>query len=497
MTFLALFLAACLVAAVAGVIRQRHMLWESRQQALSHERERATILRFLNQLGERITTSIDLEATLNLVVGFCIDATKADAGAIFIRSRSNPGMLQARVVQGLFPPLHEVATDKLASKRKYLAEYVKKERLRVGEGIIGLVAQTGEAMLIPDAALDSRVPRSAGELVELRDLILVPLVTRGQVRGVLVLINKREDGRVFDEADKGLVSALADQAAVTLDIVRLYEEVSEKQRLEQELRVAHEVQEVLLPKEIPQVATLEIAGASRSAMDVGGDYYDYFWVDEGHLGVVVADVAGKGIPGALVMATLRSTLRAEARGDRSPRSVLRRVNEHLVRDTRESIFVSVLYGIVDVQTGELVFCRAGHEPLVVCESPQGGPIRQHSPPGMVVGMIDGPAFDLLEEERLDLRACGAVLMNTDGATEAMNAQGDELGQEALEAAVARAAPGPVQAIVDAVMHAVDAHAAGTPQHDDITLVVLRWKGERGLEASTAGEPTLAQTRNQP
>jgi sigma-B regulation protein RsbU (phosphoserine phosphatase) len=116
---------------------------------------------------------------------------------------------------------------------------------------------------------------------------------------------------------------------------------------------------------------------------------------------------------------------------------------------------------------------------------------------MVVGMIDGPAFDLLEEERLDLRTCGAVMMNTDGATEAMDAKGEELGQEALEAAVARAATGPVQAIVDAVVLAVDQHAAGTPQHDDITLVVLRWRGERDAQRSSAGGHPVTETRNQP
>lgn len=457
--------------------RLRHNLWEAQVAARQRERERATVFRFLNRLGESITTTVDLEATLDLVVDFCIDATKADAGAVFIRSTTDPTILQARVVHGLFPPLHEVASDKLISKRKYLAEYVKKETLRVGEGVIGRIAQTGEAVLITDAANDARVPKSASELVELHDLILAPLVVRGAVAGVLALINKRAEGQVFNEADRDLVTALADQAAVTLDIVRLYEELSEKQRLEQELRIAHDVQETLLPRRMPVLGNIEIAGLSRAAADVGGDYYDFIEVDETHLGIVVADVAGKGIPGALVMATLRSSLRAEARGDASPRNVMRRVNRLLVHDTRESVFVSVLYGVLDVITGEFVFVRAGHEPLIACSKDPAEQPQLLSPEGMVAGMIDGTAFDTLEEARIRLDECGAVVLNTDGATEAMSRKDEEFGMDRLVAAIHSRQEQPPREIIAGIVQEVDAFTGDRPQHDDITLVVMRWKAD--------------------
>lgn len=470
-----------LVACVARLVVCNRQLASIQFMLRARDRERTTVFNFLNSIGERITQGVELDATLSMVVEFCMSATKADAGAIFVVDPQDPKWLQARVVQGLFPPLHEVSSDKLISKRKYLADYVKKERLQVGEGIIGLVAEKGEAVLIPDAEHDRRVPRSARELVPLEGLILAPLVVRGDVKGVLVLINKRVEGQTFNEADRGLVTALADQAAVTLDIVRLYEEFTRKQRLEQELLIARDFQSLLLPREVPDLKQLEIAGYSQSAQEVGGDYYDYIDVDDDHLGVVIADVAGKGIPGALVMASLRSTLRAEAHGDLSPKSVLGRVNRHLTRDTRESIFISVTYGIVDLRNGKFRFARAGHEPLV-CVSPEDSRVRLHTPAGMVVGMVDDEHFSILEEEEVDLGTAGIVVLNTDGVSEAMDAEREEYGQERMHSVLLRSAGKSPEQVVEALVQDIGEFTRGLPQHDDITLVVMRWRTEHTASA---------------
>lgn len=454
-------------------------LWQARWHVRNRDWERQTVFGFLNEIGAHFTSRLNQEDTLELVVDFSLKATKADAGGIFTISGKQRDVLVPRVIKGLFPPLHEVSTDKLASKRKYLEDFVKKEKLNIGEGIIGLVARTGEALLIPDAKADPRVPKSASDLVELDGLILAPLKIQGEVQGVIVVMNKRDRNAptaTFDEADLNLMRALGDQAAITLHMVRLYEEVTQKQRIEQELRIAQEFQRQLLPQEMPKVAELDIAGASASALEVGGDYFDFIDIDQDHLGVVVADVSGKGIPGALVMALLRSALRAEARGDLSPREVLRRVNAIVTRDTKPGTFVSATYGIIDRRTGRFRYSRAGHEPLL-CMGANGAKPTSHEPAGMVLGMVEGELFDLLEEGEVDLRTCGTVVLYTDGVPEAMNGAREEYGVERFEGILSGKKETPPDGIVRAVLDDISRFSEGLPQHDDITLVVLRWKGQ--------------------
>lgn len=483
----ALILAAVVLGAWIRIYRLQRDVWLARIQIRNRDRERQTVFNFLNEIGTRITRRLDLDQTLEMVVDFCCKATRADAGAIFLVDPKDPKVLQARVVRGLFPPLHEVSTEKVISRRKYLAEYVKRERLRMGEGIIGHCAQKGEAILIPDARVDSRVPRSASDLVPLEGLILAPLAVRGSVLGVLVLINKRDEsrpGETFSTVDQDLVTALADQAAVTLDIVRLYHELAEKQRMQQELELAHEFQTLLLPSETPDFPQIDLFGFSQPALEVGGDYYDFIQVDDEHLGIIVADVSGKGIPGALVMATLRSTLRAYAPGNHSPRDVLRRVNSVLTHDTKENVFVSATYGILSLSTGRFRFARAGHEPTVCFRSdtPQ---VALHEPGGLVLGMIDGEMFDVLEEEELDLSTCGAMLLYTDGVPEAMNASAEEYGLDRFHNVLLKHAEEPSETVVTSLLEDILRFTRGIPQHDDITLVVIRWKGQDHAAIETA------------
>ncbi|MEQ8820856.1 MAG: SpoIIE family protein phosphatase [Sumerlaeia bacterium] len=463
-------------------VKLKRRLWFANYLIQNRDRERQTVFTFLNELGERITRRFDIDETLELVVDFCMNATRADAGAIFIRDDDDPDLLQARVVQGLFPPLHETKLDKLASKRRFLVEKIKKDKLKIGEGIIGYVAKNAEAILIPDASLDARVPQSAGEIVPLEGLILSPLVVRGTVLGVLVLVNKRAEGQTFNESDRDLVTALADQAAVMLETVRLYEELANKQRIEQELKLAHDFQKLLLPREVPNFPSIAIAGFSQPALEVGGDYFDFIPVDEGHVGIVIADVSGKGMPGALVMATLRSTMRAEAPGDLSPKAVLSRVNEHILRDTKESVFITVTYGILDLETGAFRFVRAGHEPVVCCEHCLDGKSAEltlHSPNGIVVGLVGGDSFGITEEQEIDLSQCGLTVLYTDGATEAMNSDREEYGEDRFHDVVRQSSMAAPQALIERIMDDISDFTGGIPQHDDITLVVLRWRRQDG------------------
>ncbi|MCX7718747.1 MAG: SpoIIE family protein phosphatase [Candidatus Sumerlaeaceae bacterium] len=463
---------AILVAMGVWVIRLKAVEKEQAQALEKIERERRAVFMFLNNLGERLTTSrIAMEPALQIIIEFIVDRADAEAGAIFLLDPAD-NQLAARVVQGMFPLLNPT-TERVLTKQKYLTERVKRERIPLGQGVIGEAALTGKPILVADAANDPRVPNVTLGYLTIRSIMAVPLRARGVVTGVVAVVNKREEA-VFTQADLDLLLMLADQAASTAEMVKLYNEQAEKQRIEQELRIAHDFQRMLLPSECPDVPGYEIAAFSRPALEVGGDYYDFFWVDpeQRHLGIVIADVSGKGIPGAFVMAMVRCTLRVVARGRLSPREVLVEANSRLYADTKENVFVTMTYGILDTQRRTFRFSRAGHEPLVTVKYDSGA-VRLTSPDGIALGMVDNDLFQTTEEAELHLEPGEAVVLYTDGVVEAMDPEAREYGQKRFFDFLVAQRHSPPQEIIENALKDIEAFTRGHPQHDDITLVALR------------------------
>lgn len=437
------------------------------------ERERRTVFAFLNRLGERLTTeNLSLEPALQIITEFVVDATEAEAGAAFLLDRED-GHLSAVVVEGVFPPMLPTSGYVL-TKQKFLAERVKREKIPLGHGVIGEVAATGQPILITDATHDPRVPSGKDQNLTIRSILVAPLKTHGQILGVLAVVNKRGVG-IFTEEELNLVVSLADQAASTVELVKLYGEVAAKQRIEQELRLAHDFQQMLLPKCCPAVDGFSLAAFSAPALEVGGDYYDFFWVDEEKrfLGVVIGDVSGKGIPAALIMSVVRCTMRAFTADNMSPRDVLLKVNDRVYADTKENVFVTITYGILDTRERTFRFCRAGHEPVVTAKSDTGS-IRLSSPDGMAVGMVESEMVrDLLEEEIIQLEDGDTAILYTDGVVEAMDDHQHEYGQRRFFDFVASNRQLDPQQIIENALSDIREFTRGYPQHDDITLVAIQ------------------------
>ena len=459
-----LFLLLGLLGWVLHLRRQVELL---RSISLQAQKEQEAVLSLIDKLGEKITSKIDLDETLNIITDYIVQSTNAESGAIYIADGDHT--LSPRIVIGPFPPLHETP-EKLAA-RLAPAERLRPARIRFGEGIVGLVAEQGQPLLVSDAEADPRMPRHPTMLNQVHSLILCPLLVRGSVLGVFVVVNKLGEA-IFDSRDMALLQALADQAAVTVDLVKLYDVLAEQQRLEQELSVAHEFQKMLLPQVFPSIPGYELHATSEPALIVGGDYFDFFEVDEHHLGLAIADVSGKGIPGALIMAMVRAVLRAEARGNLSPKEVLRRVNERIVADTKENVFTTMTYGILNLESGRLRFVRAGHEPLLILNEAERG-IAQHAPQGIALGLISGALFDHTEEAEIELHAGEMALLYTDGAIEAMDQSNREYGRERLLRRLRSAERPTAAGLVRAVVEDIHQFTLGIPQHDDITLLAVR------------------------
>lgn len=444
------------------------------QELERFEREKKAVFLFLNSLGESLThTDIAMDPALEVITQFIVDATEAEAGATFLLD-DHDNHLSARVVHGMFPPLMPT-TGYVLTKQKYLSERVKRERIPLGEGIIGQTAASGEALLVVDAQSDPRVPKTALDYLTIRSIMVAPLRTRERVSGVLAVVNRR-GGSAFGEEDLDLLQSLADQAASTVELVKLHGQVAEKQRIEQELRVAHDFQKMLLPSSCPQVDGFEIAAFSAPALEVGGDYYDFFFVDpdKRYLGICIADVSGKGIPGALIMSMVRCTLRAEARGNLSPKAVLMAANQGVYADTKENVFITTTYGILDTHTNQIRFARAGHEPLVTVK--KDSRVRLSSPDGIALGMVSNEMFSLVEESVLQLETGDVAILYTDGVIEAMDERSNEYGQQRFFDFMAANRELSPQEIIEKTLADIGEFTHGYPQHDDITMLAIKVLG---------------------
>ncbi len=245
---------------------------------------------------------------------------------------------------------------------------------------------------------------------------------------------------------------------------------------EHEMEIASQIQANLAPRSLPRSPGVDIATFSRPSKSVGGDYFDCFEVDGTRIGFIVADVAGKGVPGSLVMAMTRSLIRMEAarEGSASPGDTLKRVNKMLAPDVKKGMFVTALYCILTPETGEVMVASAGHHPLLVWRA-RDDKIEESAPRGIALGLDSGPLFDrTLQEEGVHLARGDRVVLFTDGAVEAMDPRGEEYGDPRFRELCWRLATEPSDRFLARVVEALDGHVAGAPQQDDLTLVTFRY-----------------------
>ncbi|HEX4719661.1 MAG TPA: PP2C family protein-serine/threonine phosphatase, partial [Thermoleophilaceae bacterium] len=300
--------------------------------------------------------------------------------------------------------------------------------------LLALFESSSGVVDLDDLDLDSPAVR---ELRAAGVKLTVPLISQGELIGVLNL-GPRLSEQDYSTDDRKLLDNLAAQAAPALRVGQLVREqeaeAATRQRFEQELEVARLIQQHFLPKELPDLPGWHVAAYYRPAREVGGDFYDVIPLSDGRVGFVVGDVTDKGVPAALVMSATRSVLRASAQRLIEPGVVLERVNEHLCPDMPEKMFVTCLYGVLDVATGRLRFANAGHDLPYVKTA--GGVVELRAR-GMPLGLMPGMAY---EEKEIILEPGDSVLLHSDGIVEAHDPERAMFGFPRLKETVA-AGPG--------------------------------------------------------
>jgi sigma-B regulation protein RsbU (phosphoserine phosphatase) len=250
-------------------------------------------------------------------------------------------------------------------------------------------------------------------------------------------------------------------------------DATERSMLEHELAIARDLQAHLLPRQLPEIPCWDVAAYYKASRDVGGDYYDFFPVDEQRWGIVVADVSGKGIPASLLMSETRVLMRTHAVGEKSPREVLSAVNRFLYQDIMRGMFVTLFYCVYEPETRILTMCSAGHNPLIYyCRAKASCYLI--NPPGIALGLDRGPIFDrTIREQRIKLQTGDRIVLYTDGAVEVFNRREEPYAQERLYRLVRERGEAPSSDLIRAIIADIDAHRDGAMQHDDITLVSIR------------------------
>jgi serine phosphatase RsbU (regulator of sigma subunit) len=309
--------------------------------------------------------------------------------------------------------------------------------------------------------------------------VVVPLVSQGELIGLLNL-GARLSQQEYSADDRKLLNDLATQTAPAVQVAQLVrqqqQQAQERERIEQELRVARLIQQTLLPKHVPDVAGYQLAAYYQPAREVGGDFYDFLELDEDHLGLVVGDVTDKGVPAAIVMATTRTMLRASAQRLDSPGEVLKRVNDVIVRDIPPNMFITCLYAILDLKSGLLRYANAGHDLPYRRRSTShgagggaGGGAEELRATGMPLGLLPGMSY---EEKEIILQRGDTVLFYSDGLVEAHDPHREMFGFPRLQGLVgAHRSDGP--AMVNFLLSELGRFTGQEwEQEDDITLVTL-------------------------
>ena len=355
----------------------------------------------------------------------------------------------------------------------------------------GIEIQLGSIHLMLDKdVIDSEVIHARKRIVFYGAIILI--LGYGGIFGLVYLtlspfkklskwVRDLGHGEVHDEMEFNSQDEIGEIAQAFNEITEKFrksqENVAEQERLQKEMQVAQEIQHTLLPESFPDIEGYELASYYEAAKEVGGDYFDFFKVDRDTLGIAVADVSGKGVPGSLVMTMIRTALRTEARGNKNAADVLSKVNDFVINDMKRGMFVTVFYIILDSKRRIINYASAGHNPMILYRG-QSEKSYYLNPRGFPIG-INLPDRSLfrksIESDSLKLRPDDVLIIYTDGITEAMDKSRNRFGDERFLSIIRRSGSLQANPLVERIQQEIQRFTGGHAQSDDITLVAIREK----------------------
>lgn len=355
---------------------------------------------------------------------------------------------------------------------KQLMEFERKAwSATTAERLIDWLKRTKETMICNQVNKNDLVKSIQTWKKDIGSLIAVPMITSDRMVGFLYVGKRYEFG--FEQDDAEMLRAFSDQATIAVENARLVEESIVKERLEQELKIAHEAQMKLLPKQMPKLAGFELEAVCVTANEVGGDYYDFFELGHNKLGIVIGDVSGKGPSAAFYTAEVKGIMEALAKETLSPEDMLVQTNKILYKNFDRKTFISLIYGILDANNKSFAFCRAGHCPILLVRE-TGDECTRLEPRGLGIGLDAGPLFQKsLQQQKVKLGNGDTLLLYTDGLTEARNIRGEEYGENRLATTLLTAKNNTSIDMKKHIVHSVYTFFDGQNAYDDLTFIIIK------------------------
>src|ERR1700730_51050 len=411
-------------------------------------------LRLLLDITSRISRSLDLQEVLNLVMDTLDSLIPYDAAGIFIINCGDAGRNSQ---------LDEPCVFEAEAVRGYDIGELTELHLKLGEGIIGHVALTGEPIISPDVRND---PMYFNARTETRSEMVAPIISNDEVIGVFDL--ESDDLNAYSEDDLEVLMLLASQVAIIIEKDKLHEQLIEKKRLQTQLEVARQVQLELLPPNDPQLPGYDISAYNFPTEEVSGDYYDWVAIYDDQIAIVIADVSGKGVPAALLMAFLRASLRAATHVGYATHISMAKVNYLLWESIERNQFVTAFYGILDAANRTLSYSNAGHNPPLLIDADGKTSFIERG--GLPLGMFKDTRY---HEYYLSLEPGALLLLYTDGVTEALNPEGEEFGRDRLTEAVKANYSLSARELIASLQKEVFKWTDGVGATDDVTFFVVK------------------------
>ncbi|HEX8475419.1 MAG TPA: SpoIIE family protein phosphatase [Pyrinomonadaceae bacterium] len=418
-----------------------------KQSSAQQPAGQSDLLALISKVGVTLLASATLDETLNQVAALVFEAVPAERCMIMLRD-DETGELEPRVAQ-------------LRGRQGEVGE------IRVSRTIIEEVVGQGRSVLTSDVQHDPRFMSNTAMIQGIRSVLAVPLGVGAAVFGIIYADSPLAEAR-FSEDHLKVLTTLGSVAAIRVENARLIEEHLQRERYEQELSLAREIQQRFQPTSPPSLQGYELQGISFPSYEIGGDYYDFIERPDGRIIVALGDVSGKGTAAALLMSSLHAAIHAQVASHQSLVETIAAVNRYLAANIPANRFVTLFYAELDPPTGSLSFLNAGHNPPLIVHA--AGTVEHLAAGGIPLGIT--PHADY-REGRTQLQLGDVLVVYSDGVTETQNPQGEEFGPERLHRVVWNNIDASAAGIRDKIESALTSFAQGTPAVDDITLVIVK------------------------
>ncbi len=431
-----------------------------------------SVLGFMVDISNSLAEGPKLQRIMNIITNSAVENTDADGAALYLVD-SDAQMLVPQVFSGDFIPPFPVPEEAAATKEKAL-EYAKETKLKIGEYAVGTAVADVKPLFVRSAAELSNgtlgYHREKDDPLYIESLIVSPLMISQRVLGTIVMTKKAEGGN-FTDLDFTHMQTFADYAALTIDNIFNYEELIEKREMHREIEIAANIQKGLLPREIPDLPSTQIAAFSRAARGISGDYYDAFLIEKDTLGVVICDVVGKGVPASLLMVMIRTIIRLISSPQRTPSQLLTLLNRGIIGRIGTDHFATLSMFSYNENEKEVTYSNAAHPPLLVYRSSDEEFIEIDTP-GLPIGVEQKEQY---HQRSFKVQSGDILILFTDGVPETRSPDGREYTTENLKNRLKQIGNKNAKAISKFIQDDLDRFTEGAEQHDDQTLFVMKIK----------------------